>query len=116
MYDTLFCEDLATFLRKSRGRFDLIVAAEVLIYFGDLQPVWDAVFSALRPGGLLAFSTESAAEEGHRVQKSGRVTHSPAYVRATTATGFETRVCEEIILRQDAGQPIRGHFYVLSRR
>ncbi len=56
VYDTLVCEELAAFLRRSAGQFDLIVAADLMIYFGDLEPLFNAAAAALRSGGLFAFS------------------------------------------------------------
>ena len=58
IYDTLACEELTAFLSRSAARFDLVMAADVMIYFGDLGPIFYGAASALRPGGLLAFSTE----------------------------------------------------------
>ena len=58
MYDSLICEELTEFLERSPGRFDVMAAADVLIYFGDLRPVFAATAIAFRPGGLLAMSTE----------------------------------------------------------
>jgi len=116
VYDALFCEELIAFLQGSLGRFDLVVAADVLIYFGDLRPVCAAVREALRPGGLLAFSTESAAGERYRLQKSGRFAHSLAYVRSTLAAAFEERAWAETTIREEAMQPVRGNYFVLRRR
>jgi predicted TPR repeat methyltransferase len=116
VYDTLFCEELLTFLKRSAGRFDLVVAADVLVYFGDLRPVWMAAREALRPGGLLVFSTELAVGESYRLQTSGRFAHSLAYVRSTTATLYEERAWAETTIRQEAGEPVRGNCFVLHRR
>jgi len=117
VYDALFCEDIVAFLGRSVGRYDLVVAADVLLYFGDLRPVWEAARAALRPGGLLAFSTESATGDGYLLQPSGRFAHGLSYVRSTTtAAGFEEQACTETTLRQEAAEPVRGHCYVFSRR
>ena len=116
VYDDLCCDDLVPFLAGSAGRFDLVVAADVFLYFGDLRPVWEAARAALRPGGLLAFSTEATAGDSYFLQPSGRFAHSTAYVRSTLASGFEEQACTETTLRQEAGQPVHGHCYIFSRR
>jgi predicted TPR repeat methyltransferase len=114
-YDALVCDELLAFMRRSEGDFDLVVAADVLIYFGDLVPVWEAARRALRPGGLLAVGTESAADGGYQLLPSGRFAHNLGYVRATSAAGFQEQACVETTLRQEAGAPVRGRYYILSR-
>jgi predicted TPR repeat methyltransferase len=116
VYDALHCEELVAFLLRSRGQVDLVVAADVLNYFGDLRPVWAAASVALGPGGLFAFSTESAVCDGYQLQKSGRFAHGLAYVRSTSAALFEEREWTETTIRQEAMQAVRGNCFVLSRR
>jgi predicted TPR repeat methyltransferase len=115
-YDDLACEDLVAFLRRSAGQFDVVVAADVLIYFGDLRPVWEAARAALRPGGLLAFSLEAADGDGYRLQQSGRFAHSLDYVRSSGAGLFEERACFETTIRLEAMRAVRGHCFILARR
>ena len=58
IYDELIVGDLSTPLRESNARYDLIIAADVFIYVGDLSQVFATCQIALQPGGLFAFSTE----------------------------------------------------------
>jgi predicted TPR repeat methyltransferase len=116
VYDELACEELVAFLARSAGRFDLVTAADVLIYFGDLRPVWEAAHQALRPGGLLAFSLETTDGAGYRLQESGRFVHSPAYAHSSSAGLFEERACVETPIRLEAMRPVPGHCFVLARR
>src|ERR1019366_6206417 len=92
VYDKLVCEELINFLRRSPQQFDMIVAADLMIYFGNLVPLFSGAATALRPGGLLACSTELWTGDGYRVQPSGRFAQSPTYVRATAAEAFEELV------------------------
>ena len=43
IYDELVCDELISYLQHTSYRFDVMVAADVLIYFGDLGPVFGAV-------------------------------------------------------------------------
>src|SRR5207253_979620 len=56
IYDDLQTTDILTALRAGPSRFDLITAADVLEYVGDLSEFLPAAAAALRPTGLLAFS------------------------------------------------------------
>ena len=116
VYDQLVCEELAAFLNRSPGHFDLAVAADVVVYMGDLAPLFGAAAVAIRAGGLLAFSTESWTGETYRLQPSGRFTHSAEYVRAVAAPAFAEHTCVETTLRLEAGARLPGYLFVFRRR
>ena len=109
-YDRLEAKDILDALRGSPQRWDLLVAADVLMYLGDLAPVFEAAVAALRPGGRFAFTVE--AGEGDRYQlgkQTHRFAHSKPYVdHLSRIFGFETETLEEITVRKEAGQPVRG--------
>jgi len=116
LYDRLICRELTAFLNDSPLHFDLVVAADVFIYFGDLVPLAAALAATLRPGGLLAFSTERSAAPGQRLQTSGRFAHHPDYVHSIFAPAFVPRLCHETTIRQEAARPVAGNLYVFQRR
>jgi predicted TPR repeat methyltransferase len=115
-YDQLACEELTLFLDRSHARFDLVVAADVLIYFGDIAPIFASAANAIRPGGLLAFSTESRLEAGYRLLPSGHFAHAPEYVRTLAAEHFTQELCAETTIRLEANQRIRGNLFLFRRR
>jgi predicted TPR repeat methyltransferase len=116
IYGDLICEDLTTFLDKSDGRFDLVVAADVMIYAGNLASFMEAAARAIRPGGLLAFSTEVVEEGTYKLLPSGRFAHSAAYVRSLAAGAFEEQACLETTIRWEAATRVPGHIFVFRRR
>ncbi len=116
VYDALFCEDLAEFLRRSEGQFDLIVAGDVLIYFGDLAPLFVLAARALTTGGLFAFSAERFVGDGYRLQPSGRFAHSPNYVRSNWGPAFVEEAFVDTTIRLEAKERVAGQLFVLRRR
>lgn len=119
VYDRLVCAELTTFLSASPECFDVIVSADTLVYFGDLQPVLDATAAALRSGGLVVFTLEHAAsvdlERGYRLECHGRYAHERGYVeRSLRSAGLEPQM-REAELRLEAGIPVRG-LVVWARR
>ena len=58
VYDELQQAEIVRFLQETAERFDLIVAADVLNYFGDLSPVFTGIACVLRPGGHCAVTLE----------------------------------------------------------
>ena len=59
LYDELHVAEAEAALRQWPLRFDAIVAADVLLYFGELAPLLAAAAAALRPAGIFAFSIET---------------------------------------------------------
>jgi hypothetical protein len=59
VYAALVKAELTEYLRDSRDAFDLIVSADTLVYFGDLESMFAAA-GALRPNGLFVFTLENA--------------------------------------------------------
>jgi predicted TPR repeat methyltransferase len=116
VYDSLVCEELTAFLERSPGRFDLVVAADVLIYFGDLAPVFAAAAGALRAGGVLAVSTESHTGQGYELRGSGRFASAPAYVRSVAMSAFEECACIDTTVRLEAAERVRGNIFIFRRR
>jgi predicted TPR repeat methyltransferase len=95
------------------AQFDLVLAADVLVYFGDLEPVFVQAARLLRPGGLFAFSIEVCRNADFRLQDSGRYAQSAAYIeRLAKQLGFAVCVRADQPIRK----PIVGLLYVLKRR
>jgi len=110
LYDELVVADLVAWLSGDgcAGAFDAIVAADVLVYFGDLGAPLRAAARALRPGGVLVFSTErGGGQGGFALEPSGRFSHDPGYVQAAGAeTGFEPVESAELSYRVEGGAPV----------
>lgn len=116
IYDELVQEELSACFRARPGRFDLIVAADVLCYVGDLSGTLAAAAEALRPDGCLAFSVECGRGPGYVLTRSGRYAHAPDYVRdAAAAAGFEEIRSRTAALRTEYGAPVEGYLTVLRK-
>ncbi len=109
-YDALEVGDLGDFLAKpERDEFDLIVAADVLVYFGDLKEVVAAAARALAPGGLFAFTLETYPGEGFRFGATMRFAHSSAHARAAAAAaGLRPLALFDASTRREAGHDVAG--------
>lgn len=115
LYDRLDVADLMLALNNELARWDLIVAADALPYFGALEPVFDRVADALRPGGWFAFSTESIGGNSFLLRGSGRYAHGRDYVTALAANRFEIVEKFASVLRREGGRPLEGDFFLLRR-
>ena len=119
VYTELRQGELLDELRKTPAQsFDYIVSIDVFIYVGDLSEVIPAAFAALRPGGALIFSCETAAdsEGSYVVRPSNRYAHSCAAVeRLCRDAGFENFASEARVLRQESYGPIEGFIAIAQR-
>lgn len=84
-YDELHCHDLLDWLEQHPETYDLILVADTLVYFGNLEPVLKAAMNALQVGGWLLFNLEEGGltEEGYHLMPHGRYVHGPPYVMQT---------------------------------
>lgn len=120
-YDRLEQADATDFLANTAERFDLVVAADVLIYIGDPAPLFAAV-ARVMPHGLFAFSVEADDAEGDigpgwRLLPSLRYAHGqPHLLRLARANGFEPLLVEHAPVRHEQGRAVDGLYMVWRRR
>lgn len=125
LYVDLREADIMTDLAKRGERWPLIVAADVLCYFGALEPLLAQVHEALQPGGWFIFSVEELLSDHDGVipgngnwalQRQGRYAHTPDYVyEAACAAGFRVVRRDRPIIRQEAGAAVPGLLLTLER-
>lgn len=118
-YRHLVHAEIAAHLRETQERHDLVVAADVFVYIGDLAPVFAGVARVLMPGGLFAFSVEEAGDgtERYELRPSSRYAHREAYLRQLAAGhGFDVRSLTRATLRHEQRVPIGGLLVLLARR
>jgi len=116
VYDELRACHILDPLQESPSAFDLIIAADVFPYLGDLDPVFQATRGALASGGLFAFSAEAVdSSEDYVLRSTDRYAHSGKYLQGL-ARKYGYRVChfQSDTLRIDRGAPVRGHIVVLG--
>ena len=111
-YDALIKSELTDYLRGNPEAFDLIVAADALVYFGDLASVLASAARALRPDGLLIFTLEHAPESSgaadYRLEFHGRYSHTVEYVEGLLAAFALEPTITRAELRLEGGVPVDG--------
>ena len=118
LYDILQEAELTVWLKDHSCAFDLIAAADVLCYFGDLGPVLGWLAGALKPGGALTFTVEQASRPdlSHVLAPHGRYFHGERVLRALLAAhGLGIAHLFTTNLRYENSQP-SPHLVVLAVR
>jgi len=106
--------DLSTIAESG---FDVVLAADVFIYVGDLEPVFDAVRIALLPGGLFALTVESIDDDAGDfvLRPTRRYVHSAAYLRRLASrTGLAERYVKPAVLRAGEAGDVAGLVFVFA--
>jgi predicted TPR repeat methyltransferase len=120
VYRELVHADLGEFLAGpalgSTPGPDLILAADVFIYVGEVATVFRSARRILEPGGCLAFTVESASE-CHDIQllPSLRYAHSEGYIRRIAdEAGFTSIRMTKAPIRHEQATPIMGLYIYLE--
>jgi predicted TPR repeat methyltransferase len=122
IYHDLYIADIEGFLEEAEESWDLIVATDVLPYLGEVGPLFAAVAARLDPGGVFAFSTETApdadfAGRPYIVGPKQRFAHPENHLRqALGSLGMDVLEATPIVVRHDEGAPVRGHLLVARRQ
>ncbi|TCA05501.1 class I SAM-dependent DNA methyltransferase [Rhizobium leguminosarum] len=124
VYNSLAQADLSlapelsgVFADAPRHRADLVTAADVLMYLGNLESVFAIVGELAASGADIAFSVEDAGDgEGFHLAPSLRYAHSESYVRMLLARhGLQILATVKSVIRKDGGKPVSGILFLTRK-
>ncbi len=110
-------EAVATLADLPAGSIDLIVAADVLVYLGDLSDFHRQAARVLAPGGLLLASIEahSDSETSYSLHDGLRYRHGAAGLERVLAAAYRIIALAPVTTRLNRGQPVAGLAYLAER-
>ncbi|MES2255690.1 MAG: methyltransferase domain-containing protein [Pseudomonadota bacterium] len=112
VYDSLVVGDIEAALA---GTYDLVLAADTLVYLGDLAPLFRAVAARLAPDGYFLFTTEAKTGSGFELGPKRRWRHSEIYIRAqAAAAGLDVAGLVAASPRTETNQPVPGFAVALT--
>jgi predicted TPR repeat methyltransferase len=125
-YDRVENNDAVKYLSRitacCQSSVDYIVAADVFIYIGDLDELFEVAHQALCDNGVLIFSIEHLLARddsrgvGLKLLRSGRFGHSQAYIETTANRhGLKLKLWKNGTLRKQRGEDVRGAVVVLEK-
>jgi predicted TPR repeat methyltransferase len=125
LYAELHEADIVTDLAAREATWPLILAADVLCYFGALENLLDLVHRRLESGGWFIFSVQILLPDhdgvlpgnGHwALQSQGRYVHNEHYVyEAICAAGFRVLRMDRLISRHEAGTDVPSLLFAIER-
>jgi predicted TPR repeat methyltransferase len=109
-YDRLEVGELNLFLRAEAAegrRYDLAVAADVLVYMADFPGAAEKIAHVLAPAGLFAFTVETHPGEGMILGETLRYAHAPEHVAEVLAgAGFTALSVDPDSIRSEKGAAV----------
>ncbi|MBV7541158.1 tetratricopeptide repeat protein [Acidovorax sp. sic0104] len=118
LYDALHHQEIAAYLTACAPEsFDMVAAADTLIYFGGIEGFAAHARRVLVPGGWLVASFEEwtpqdPSKDGdgsYRINDTGRYSHQAGYVReCLSSAGFAESRIVRLNIRHELGRPVPG--------
>lgn len=115
-YDDLIVGDCVAYLQSQPAHtLDLIVAADALVYIGDLAPLFAAVAQSLRGEGVFVFTLEQG-EALFALSDTLRFRHAESYIHTcSSAVGLEIVYFAPVVTRTEAKADVQGRV-VIARK
>lgn len=116
LYDEIEAGELVAWVAaRPEASADLVLAADVFVYLGDLRPVFAEVARVLGRDGLFAFTVQAHEGRGVRLGEDMRYAHAEEHVLQLAGEhGLRIILSEPAVTREDRGQPVPGRVLVLS--
>ncbi|MEM1285871.1 MAG: methyltransferase [Pseudomonadota bacterium] len=119
LYQNLYTGDAVAFLssEEASGPYDLITAADVLPYLGDLEPLFVGLKAQTKEGSVIALSSESHdGPEPFLVGEHKRFAHSPTYLtKLCDRHGWTIQQRDAITVRLEQDEPVPGELIIARR-
>lgn len=120
-YSQLFVADAVDFVEKSKDKWSLIVATDVLPYMGDIERFFAGISSCLEEEGVFGFSTETLNDDAFfgrnfKVGPHQRFAHKKTYIENMLTSHFMTVMdCRDITVREELGLAVDGHLFLAKK-
>ncbi len=109
LYDKLEQGDIVDYLKRTKTKFDLIIAADVLCYLNNLSELFKSISERFKKGGQFIFTVEANnTDDDYRITPFGRYVHSKAYIIRLLTTHGLKGVIREVDLRREGADWAKG--------
>jgi len=111
------CDVAQALAAQEDGALDLVIAADVFVYLGDLAPVFEGAARVLAKGGLFAFTVQEGRDaQDWALGADLRYVHSAAYLRRLAQShGLAELALTQASTRKDAGADVPGLVAAFAR-
>jgi predicted TPR repeat methyltransferase len=115
LYDELHLGEVHAWLRgAATARFDVVIAADVLIYIGALEELFREVARVLRNGGRFGFSPEACEVVDYTLLPRG-ATRNRWRTSRVSKSPFAIVDANPVVIRIESGTALAGRLYLLQK-
>lgn len=119
VYYQLAKNDIISYLKTSKIKFDIVVASDVFTYFGELNEMFNLVFSHLKNDGIFIFtvSKNTYNHKSYFLTPASRFVHQISYIKKMLLkNGFYLQDVQEKILRKEGQKNIVGDIFTVIKK
>jgi predicted TPR repeat methyltransferase len=114
-YDKLFEQEVDSFLKEQTLMFDIIIAADLFPYYGNLSQIMLLIKQHLNRDGLFIFNTEINQKSDYQLQNNARFCHHIDYIKSLSESyNLELIHQHQFNARLQEGKPLKAMLYVLK--
>lgn len=116
IFTSLTRSEILLYLKDKKELYDIILAGDVCVYFGELEKLFIFVAQSLRQNGFFIFNTEISLEKNFTMHQSGRFGHSENYIKSLAKQNhLSIRKFETIQSRIQNNEPVPAFLVVLEK-
>jgi predicted TPR repeat methyltransferase len=115
-YDVLVDTSIEEYLATHKHHYDLLIAADVFVYTGNLHKLFSVCHAALKKEGYFLFSCERTDYEDYTLLPSGRFAHNHDYLTGIAEQcGFIFLSAMDTPTRMQYEKPVMGSLYLFVK-
>ncbi len=115
LYNEIHVAEITKWLAADDRLFDLILAADVLVYFGALESLFTLARARMHRESIFAFSVEQSNQPGFDLTVTGRYAHHPQYIEGLASNcGLKILSMKSKTLRYEYANPVSGLVVVVK--
>jgi predicted TPR repeat methyltransferase len=116
LYTDLHIDDINNYLLGKTKKYDLILAADVLVYQGCLKSIFQQIANCMHQESRLCISVEMSTAPTYRIKYRDKFGHNINYIqKIVTDSGLEITKYSIINIRQEYGVYIPGYCLLLKK-
>lgn len=119
VYNKLVKSDIISCFCNKNSAYDVVVASDVLTYFGDLDSIFKKVDSLIYKNGVFIFtiSENKMNKNDFFLMSSSRFVHTSKYVESVVKK-FEFKVIKKAkkVLRKEGEKDVEGIIYLVKKQ
>ena len=118
VYDELYNSDIEEFVKSSTLKYDLMIAADVFIYIGNITELVQLIYNIQEDGGYFIFSIEkSFNHETFHLRDTGRYSQNINYIESILDdAAYNIITSVPTIVRNEKGSGIHGIIYLCQKQ